>query len=98
MARIDVVYGASKPAFVYLEQAGLSEATTDIDDVFLVPNKSKIGDASTRKIPVAHWNRTIEPLPIGAVVYVPLSNAVYTAQYPNLNDQILQLAQYRIIK
>lgn len=96
--KIDVVYGSSKPAFVYLEQAGLSAATTDIDDVFLVPNKSKIGDASTRKIPVADWNRTIEPLPIGAVVYVPLSNAVHTAQYPNLNDQILQLAQYRIIK
>jgi hypothetical protein len=96
--KIDVVYESSKPVFVYLEQAGFSESATDIDDVFLVPNKSNIGSVSPRKLPVSHWNRTIEPLPIGAVVYVPLSASVHTDQFPNLNEQILQLAQYRIIK
>lgn len=94
--RSDVVYRQGKPAYQYLAEADFSAASKDVDEVFYIPNQTYNNTIEIKTIAVSFWNKTAEPVANGTVLFVPVPVDVLTEQYATLNEQIVQLAQYRI--
>ena len=94
--RNDVVYQQGKPAYQYLGEANFADNVKAVDTVFYYPNHAYENLTGVKTIPVAAWNKTAEPLANGTLLFVPISTDVLTEQYASLNDQIAELAQYRI--
>lgn len=96
--RSDVVYRNNKAAYQYLQEADYSAEVKDVDEVFYVPNQSLNSNFEVESISVSFWNNTEQPLLNGSVLFVPISADILTEQYAKLNEQIVQLAQYRIVQ
>jgi hypothetical protein len=66
---------------------------TDTEKVYWLTNSP-----SPVSIPVASWNRNEQPLPPGSYLFVPLPAWILIEPAQNLNQQLLELLQYRITK
>ena len=96
--RSDVVYRNNKAAYQYLQETDFSAEVKDVDEVFYVPNQSLNGNFEVEPISVSFWNKTKHPLMNGSVLFVPISADILTEHYAKLNEQIVKLAQYRIVR
>jgi len=54
-------------------------------------------DGTIQQIPVAFYNRSNEPLPLEAVVFVPMPKALLGDKFANLNQQLVELLQHRVM-
>jgi hypothetical protein len=87
-----IKHQADLPVYRYLAQL-TQNRWTDADYVYwLVKGQPPIA------VPVASWNRNQQAVSPGSLVFVPLPSWVLTDKTPNLNQQLLELLQYRVTK
>lgn len=66
-------------------------AQQQVDEVWLIEPYQPI-----RTIPVASWNRQQLFVNVGALLFVPLPEAVLTDEFSQLNSEIAELLSYRV--
>jgi hypothetical protein len=87
-----VEHKAGTLAYQYLAQAhGIDHS--GVDDMYWL----HIGPTPV-KLPVASWNRNLQQLPPGSLLFVPVPAKWLPEPWQDLNQQLLQLLQSRVYK
>jgi|GEM_PF-3537512 len=89
---------ADLPAYAYLDQLPIS-GWRESDEVWLVQSRAALQRSRPplrQAIPVASWNKTPTPLPIGALLFVPISDKYLPEPWQDLNQRLLNLMEHRI--
>jgi hypothetical protein len=87
-----IKHQADLPVYSYLAQL-TQNRWTDSDTVYWIVN----GQPPV-VVPVASWNRNQQAVTPGSLVFVPIPSWVLTEATQKLNQQLLQLLQFRVTK
>lgn len=87
-----VEHKAGTLAYQYLAQAhGIDHS--GIDEIYWL----QVGTDAIQ-LPVASWNRNLQQLPPGSLLFVPVPAKWLPEPWQDLNQQLLQLLQFRVYK